>query len=77
MKEGKEELIEEQCTIIDKEITVGNSKTAYSTIKTLTKTSQHKASVISDAESAVVLKRWTDYCSDLYNFPLQQDLSLL
>jgi exonuclease III len=83
MKEAKEEWIEEQCDSIDKEMTTGSSKQAYSTLKTLTKTSQPKASVIADAdgnlltESAAVLSRWTEYCSDLYNYPLQPDSSLL
>ncbi|KAH3826952.1 hypothetical protein DPMN_128879 [Dreissena polymorpha] len=58
MKEAKTE----QCIIVDQEMTAGRGKKAYSTLETFTKTSQPKASVISDAngnfltESAVVLK---------------------
>ena len=39
MKETKEEWIEEQC-IIDNEMTAGSRKKTYSTLKTLTQTSQ-------------------------------------
>ncbi|KAH3715509.1 hypothetical protein DPMN_058220 [Dreissena polymorpha] len=42
MKEVKEEWIEEQCIIIDKEMTAGSSKKAYITLKPLMKTSQLK-----------------------------------
>ncbi|XP_052268447.1 uncharacterized protein LOC127869828 [Dreissena polymorpha] len=60
-----------------------SSKKAYSTLKTFTKTSQPKASCISNAdwnlltEIATVLNRWDEYSSDLYNYPLQPDSSLL
>ncbi|KAH3724518.1 hypothetical protein DPMN_050337 [Dreissena polymorpha] len=50
MKEANEEWIEEQGIIIDKEMSAGSSKKAYSIPKILTKTSQSKASVISDAD---------------------------
>ena len=47
MKEAKEDWIERQCTIIEQGIT-SNSKVAYQTLKTLTKTQQPKSSVIED-----------------------------
>ena len=37
---AKEEWIKEQCFITDIEMTAGSSKKAYSTLKTLAKTSQ-------------------------------------
>ncbi|KAH3854094.1 hypothetical protein DPMN_096633 [Dreissena polymorpha] len=37
-------------TIIDKEMIAGSSKRAFSTLKTLARTSQPKATVISDAD---------------------------
>ncbi|KAH3898268.1 hypothetical protein DPMN_022491 [Dreissena polymorpha] len=52
---------------IDKEVIPKSSKKAYSTIKTLTKTSQHKANYISD----------TEYGSAIYNYPIEQDPRLL
>ncbi|KAH3791700.1 hypothetical protein DPMN_145189 [Dreissena polymorpha] len=49
-----------------------NSYTTYSTIETIAKTSQSKASVITDAEvkllieSATFLNWLAEYCGDLY-----------
>ena len=83
MKVAKEEWIEEQCDVINKEMMMGNSKQAYSTLKILTKTSQPKTAVIEDAdgnlltENATVLNRWTKYCCSLYNYELRSDPSLL
>ena len=53
------------------------------TPKTLTKSQQHKSAVIEDSngktlmESKAVLNRWTEYCSDLFNYELHPDTSLL
>ena len=83
MKAAKEDWIEEQCNAIDKGTNAGNSKEAYNTLKTLTKTSQPKMPVIEDRDGtlltdrAAVLKRWTDYCSGLYNYQLHPDTSIL
>ena len=52
------------------------------TLKALAK-SQHKSAVIEDSsgniltESTAVLNQWTEYCSDLYNYELHPDISLL
>ena len=54
----------------------GNSKEAHNTLKTLTKTQQHKSADIEDSsgnilmESTAVLSRWTQYISGLYSFEL-------
>lgn len=83
MREAKEMWINAQCQTIDKGMTHGNSKKAFSTIKTLTKSQHSKSSVIEDnsgellTESTAVLKRWTEYCQDLYNYEIQPDKSLL
>lgn len=83
MKEVKEEWIEEQCKTIDRDMESGNSKQAYGTLKALTKTSQPRTAVIEDHDGKLltdgedVLKRWTDYCKDLYNYKLQPDTSIL
>ena len=56
----------EQCKNIEKGMTSGNSKEAYSTLKALTKTQQHKSAIIEDSGgniltgSTAVLKRWTE-----------------
>ena len=53
------------------------------TFKALTKGQQHKSAVIDDSsrniltESTAVLNQWTEYCSDLYNYELHPDTSLL
>ena len=53
------------------------------TLKALTKSQQHKSAVIEDSsrniltESTALLNQWTEYCSDLYNYELHPDTSLL
>ena len=83
MKAAKEELIEKQCKNREQGIMSGNSKKVYNTLKTLTKTRQYKSAVIEEnsgnslTKSTVVLNRWTEYCSGLYNYELHPDASLL
>ena len=72
MKEAKEDCIEGQCSIIKEGIATGNSKMAYQTLKTPTKTQQLKSSVTEDnsgsllMEGTAVLNWWTEYCRNLY-----------
>ena len=53
------------------------------TLKALTKSQQHKSAVIEDSSENILmgstagLNQWTEYCSDLYNFELHPDTSLL
>ena len=53
------------------------------TLKALTKSKQRKSAVIEDSsrdilmESTAILNQWTEYCSDLYNYELHPDTSLL
>ena len=83
MKKAKEDWISQQCDIINQGMEQGNCKTAYDTLKKLTKVQQHKSSVIENSkgelltDETAVLKRWTEYSQELYNFPLQPDTSLL
>ena len=83
MKAAEENWIEEQCNDIDKGMMAGNSRKAYTTLKTLSKAKKPTATVIEDkegktlTESEEVLKRWTEYCESLYNHPLQPDKSIL
>ena len=80
---AKEESIEDQCSAIEKGMETGNSKNAYSTLKSLTKTSQLKTAVIYDQDGKLitdnkeVLKRWTEHCKGLYNYEIHPDTSLL
>ena len=61
----------------------GNSKNTYSTLKSLTKTSQLRTVVINDQDGKLltdrekVLNRWTEYCKGLYNYEIHPDNSLL
>ena len=48
MKAAKEEWTEEQGKNAEKGMMSGNWKEAYNTLKTLTKTQQHKSAVIED-----------------------------
>ena len=78
---AKEEWIEEQCSTIEKGMETGNSKNAYSTLKSLTKTSQPRTAVmnyqdgklITDSEK--VLKRCTEYCKGLHYYEIHPDTS--
>ena len=53
------------------------------TLKVLSKSQQHKSAVIEDSsgniltKSRAVLNQQTEYCSDLYNYELHPDTSLL
>ena len=73
-KAAKEEWTEEHRKSIEKGMMSGSSKEAYNTLKTLTKTQQHKSADIEDSsgniltENTAALNRWTDYCSGLYNY---------
>ena len=58
MNEAKKEWNDEQCEIIKKQMMLTNSKEAYNTLKTFTKT---------QTESTAVLDRWTEYWSGLYS----------
>ena len=83
MKDAKEEWINRQCKEIEEGMHHKNSKKAYETLRTLTKTQQNKSSVIEDnsgsllTENAAVLKRWTQYCNELYNHPIRPDTKIL
>ena len=79
----EEKWIEEQCKNVEKGMMTGNSKEAYNTLKTFTRTQQRKSAVIEDSsgniltESSAVLNRWTEYCSGLYTYELHPDTSQL
>ena len=83
IKEAKEKWISEQCEKIEDGMKLGNSKAAYDTLKELTKTQQNKSPIIENkegeplTESAAILERWTEYCSDLYNYPISPDKRFL
>lgn len=59
---------------IEKSFKTNNSKKTHQLIKELTSTKQAKTTIIQDktgvplTENESILKRWTDYCSELYNY---------
>ena len=74
MKKAKENWIGEQCQNIDDCLKKNNSKKAYKLVQDLTGTKQERTTTIQDkggtclTENEDILKRWTEYCSELYNY---------
>ena len=59
------------------------SKRAYETLRTLTKTAHRQSSTIEDkqgkplSEEKAIVNRWTEYCQELYNHPINPDINVL
>ena len=70
--QDKENWIQNQCEEADKGLQIGNTKQAYSLIKTLKNVFVPRISVIRNAEGTIlqskdeIKQRWTQYCSNLY-----------
>ncbi len=83
MKSAKEGWIEKRCSAIERDMKTGNSKHAYDILKAVTKPTQPRAAIIEDRDGNLltdnndVLKRWTEYCNDLYNYELNPDIAIL
>ena len=83
MEKAREDCIEEQCTEIEDCLTNNNSRKAYQVVKELIKQRQVKVNTIQDKEGKClteekdVINRWTEYCSELYNFQTKGDPSVL
>ena len=83
MKKAKENWIEEQCSEIEKNLRKINSERAYQLVKDLTTVKQGKATTVQDrsgkclTEERQILNRWTEYCSELYNYKASGDPSVL
>ena len=79
MKGAKEKWIQDKCADIETNLAKNNSKKAYQLVKDLTSSKQRGSNVIQDkrgeclTEEKDVLKRWTEYCSELYNFKTRGD----
>ena len=60
-----------------------NSKRAYQLVKDLTTVKQGKVTTVQDRsgkcpkEERQILNRWTEYCSELYNYKANGDPSVL
>ena len=73
MKMAKETWIQGQCHEVEACLRKNNSKKAYQLVKGL-REKQGKSTTIQDksgkclSEENEILNRWTEYCSDLYNY---------
>ncbi|XP_055865177.1 uncharacterized protein LOC129922560 [Biomphalaria glabrata] len=83
MKEAKKKWIENKCQEIEQGLNRNNSKKAYQLVKDLTTSKHGRTNTIQDknnkclTEDKDVLKRWTEYCSELYNFEISGDPEIL
>ena len=79
MKMAKETWIQGQCQEVEACLRKNNSKKAYQLVKDLTTVKQGKSTTIQDksgkclTEENEILNRWTEYCSDLYNYETEGD----
>ena len=83
MQLAKEEWLKSQCKQIDNDIKGGvHSKIAYNTIKYISHTKSKTTLIIEDKDGEPIadelsrLRRWTDYCKDLYNYPIEPDFGI-
>ena len=83
MKKAKGNWIGELCSKIEENLRKNNSKRAYQLVKDLTTVKQGKATTVQDrsgkclTEERYVLNRWTECCSELYNYKANGDPSVL
>ena len=83
MKKAKEDWIGAQCEQIETCLNKNNSKRAYQLVKDLTSEKQGRSSTIQDktgkclTEEKEILSRWTEYCSELYNYESCGDYTVL
>ena len=80
MKEKKEDWLKSQCNSIYYDLKRGvHRKRAYKTIKVINNSINRKMSNIEDTNGVPIeddsarLERWTEYCKDLYNYPIKTD----
>ena len=84
MNTAKDQWIQMQCKSINEYMKYGrHKKRAYEILKSLTKTPARSTSIIEDkngqtlTEEHYILKRWTEYCHELYNYPIKPDHSVI
>ena len=82
-KKAKEDWIGDQCDEIETCPNKNNSKRAYQLVKDLTSEKQGRSSTIQGksgkclTEEKEILGRWTEYCSELYNYESCGDNTVL
>ena len=68
---------------LKKNLRKNNRKMAYQLVKDLTTVQQRKGTTVQDrsrkclTEERQILNRWTEYCSELYNYKAKGDPSVL
>ena len=83
MKKAKKNWIGEACSETEENLRKNNSKRAYQLVKYLTTVKQWKAITVQDLSGKCltgereILNRWTEYCSELYNYKAKGDPSVL
>ena len=83
MKKAEENWIGEQCSETEENLRKNNSKRAYQLVKDLTTVKQGKATTVQDrsgkclTEKRQIPNRWTEYCSELYDYKASGDPSVL
>ena len=83
MKKANENWIGEQRSETEENLRMNYSKRAYQLVKDLTTAKQGKATTAQDrsvkylTEERQLLNRWTEYCSELYNYTANGDPSVL
>ena len=76
---AKETWIQGQCQEVETCLRKNSSKKACQLVKNLTTEKQGKSTTIQDklgkclTEENEILNRWTEYCSDLYNYETDGD----
>ena len=83
VKKAKDDWIGAPCKEIETCLNENNSKRAYQLVKDLTSEKQGRCSTIQDksgkclTEEKEILSRWTEYCSELYNYKSCGDNAVL
>ena len=83
VKKAKEDWIGAQCEEIETGLNKNNSKRAYQLVKDLTSEKQGRSSTIQNksgkclTEEKEILSRWTECCSELYNYESCRDNAVL
>ena len=83
MKKAKMNWIEEKCQDIEDSMKKNKSKKTYQLMKDLASTKQGRTTTIQDkdgncpTEEQDILKRWSEYCSELYNYRTTGDPEVL
>ena len=83
VKKAKEDWIGAQCEEIETCLNKNNSKRAYQLVKDLTSEKQGRSSTIQDKSGKCLTEekrdsqRWTEYCSELYNYENRGDNTVL